>query len=101
VKESYRNMKFMLDKTPLVVDYACQAVSAVGLSPQRKAIRGGTDGARLSFMGLPTPNLSAGGYNFHSRLEWVPLGGMVKAVEVLKALMGIYVERGLGEQHGR
>ncbi len=95
VKESYRNMKFMLDKVPLVVDYACEAVSAVGLTAQRKAIRGGTDGARLSFMDLPTPNLSAGGYNFHSRLEWVPVGGMVKAVEVLRALMRIYVERGI------
>jgi tripeptide aminopeptidase len=94
VKESYRNMKFMLKKIPLVVDYAAEAVSAVGLTPQRKAIRGGTDGARLSFMGLPTPNLSAGGYNFHSRLEWVPVGGMVKAIEVLRALMRIYIERG-------
>lgn len=94
VKESYRNMKFVLDKIPLVVDYACEAVAEVGLTPQRKAIRGGTDGSRLSFMGLPTPNLSAGGYNFHSRLEWVPLGAMVKAIEVLQALMKIYAERG-------
>jgi tripeptide aminopeptidase len=60
------------------------------------AIRGGTDGARLCFDGLPTPNLSAGGYNFHSRQEWIPIGAMVKAVEVLKALMAVYVEKGLG-----
>ena len=95
IKESYRNMKFVLEKIPLVVDYACEAISQAGLTPERKAIRGGTDGSRLSFMGLPTPNLSAGGYNFHSRLEWVPVGAMVKAIEVLRALMKIYTERGL------
>jgi tripeptide aminopeptidase len=96
VKESYRNMKFVLDSHPAVVTHAEEAVRRCGLEPRRTAIRGGTDGARLCFEGLPTPNLSAGGYNFHSRQEWIPIGAMVKAVEVLQALMAIYVERGLG-----
>jgi tripeptide aminopeptidase len=97
IKESYRNMKFVLDKHPAVVEYAEEANRRCGLEPERKAIRGGTDGARLSFEGLPTPNLSAGGYNFHSRQEWVSIGAMQKAVEVLQALMRIYVERGLSK----
>ena len=96
IKESYRNMKLVLDKHPIVVTHAEEAVRRCGLEPKRMAIRGGTDGARLCFEGLPTPNLSAGGYNFHSRQEWIPIGAMVKAVEVLKALMAIYVEKGLG-----
>jgi tripeptide aminopeptidase len=94
IKESYRNMKFVLDNHPAVVTHAEEAVRRCGLEPKRTAIRGGTDGARLCFEGLPTPNLSAGGYNFHSRQEWVPIGAMVKAVEVLKALMAVYVEKG-------
>jgi tripeptide aminopeptidase len=94
IKESYRNMKFVLDNHPAVVTRAEEAVRRCGLEPKRTAIRGGTDGARLCFEGLPTPNLSAGGYNFHSRQEWIPIGAMVKAVEVLKALMAVYVEKG-------
>jgi tripeptide aminopeptidase len=95
IKESYRNMKFVLDKHPAVVTNAEEAVRRCGMEPKRMAIRGGTDGARLCFEGLPTPNLSAGGYNFHSRQEWVPIGAMVKAVEVLRSLMAVYVEKGL------
>jgi tripeptide aminopeptidase len=95
IKESYRNMKFVLDKHPAVVTNAEEAVRRCGMDPKRMAIRGGTDGARLCFEGLPTPNLSAGGYNFHSRQEWVPIGAMVKAVEVLRSLMAVYVEKGL------
>jgi tripeptide aminopeptidase len=94
IKESYRNMKQILDHHPAVVTYAEDAMRRIGLEPVRKAIRGGTDGARLCFMGLPTPNLSAGGYNFHATTEWVPVGAMVRAVEVLEALMTIWVERG-------
>jgi len=100
VKESYRNMKIILDKHPAVVRNAEEAIRRVGLDPKRMAIRGGTDGARLSFEGLPTPNLSAGGYNFHSRHEWIPVQGLVKAVEVLRALMEVYVERGLEDAPG-
>jgi tripeptide aminopeptidase len=95
IKESYRNMKYVLDKHPAVVTHAEEAVRRAGMKPNRLAIRGGTDGARLSFEGLPTPNLSAGGYNFHSKKEWIPVKGLVKAVEVLQSLMAIYVEKGL------
>ncbi|RME28655.1 MAG: peptidase T, partial [Deltaproteobacteria bacterium] len=95
IKESYRNMKYVLDKHPQVVQYAEEAVRRAGLEPVRKAIRGGTDGARLSFEGLPTPNLSAGGYNFHSPKEWLAVPALVKSVEVLRELMSIWVERGM------
>jgi tripeptide aminopeptidase len=70
VKEQYRNMREILDRYPEVVARAREAIRHVGLVPVEKPIRGGTDGSRLSFMGLPTPNLFAGEHNFHSRLEW-------------------------------
>jgi tripeptide aminopeptidase len=70
VKEQYRNMREVLDRHPLVVERAREAIRRAGLTPIEKPIRGGTDGSRLSFMGLPTPNLFAGEHNFHSRLEW-------------------------------
>lgn len=71
VREQYRNMREVLDQHPLVVDRARQAMRNLGLEPVERPIRGGTDGSRLSFMGLPTPNIFAGEHNFHSRLEWV------------------------------
>lgn len=70
VREQYRNMREVLDRHPLVVERAREAIRRVGLAPIEKPIRGGTDGSRLSFMGLPAPNLFAGEHNFHSRLEW-------------------------------
>ena len=70
VKEQYRNMREVLDRHPAVVERAREAIRALGLTPIEKPIRGGTDGSRLSFMGLPTPNVFAGEHNFHSRLEW-------------------------------
>jgi tripeptide aminopeptidase len=70
VKAQYRNMREVLDRHPLVVERAREAIRRAGLTPIEKPIRGGTDGSRLSFMGLPTPNLFAGEHNFHSRLEW-------------------------------
>ncbi|HET7697356.1 MAG TPA: peptidase T [Vicinamibacterales bacterium] len=70
VQEQYRNMREVLDRHPLVVERAREAIRRIGLAPIEKPIRGGTDGSRLSFMGLPTPNLFAGEHNFHSRLEW-------------------------------
>ncbi|MCP4156423.1 MAG: peptidase dimerization domain-containing protein, partial [bacterium] len=73
VKESYKNMKVVLDKHPEVVEKALKAVEMAGVKPIQNIIRGGTDGARLSFMGLPTPNIFTGGANFHSRLEWITL----------------------------
>jgi len=82
-QESYRNMKEVLDHHPDVVEHAKAAMQRAGLSPRFREIRGGTDGARLSFMGLPTPNLFAGEHNIHSRLEWTSVQDMDKAVEVI------------------
>jgi tripeptide aminopeptidase len=93
VEESYRNMKEILDGHPEVVEYAREAVRRAGLEVRSRAIRGGTDGSRLSFMGLPTPNLFAGEHNFHSRLEWVSVQDMEKAVEVIVNLCRVWEER--------
>ncbi len=71
VEQSYRNMRQILDQHPEIAEHACEAVRRAGLEVRRRAIRGGTDGSRLSFMGLPCPNIFAGEHNFHSRLEWV------------------------------
>lgn len=92
VHESYRNMKYVLDKYPQVVEKAIKAVEAAGLTPVRNIIRGGTDGARLSFMGLPTPNVFTGGSNFHSKYEWITLEDMQKASEVIVHLMRLWTE---------
>ncbi len=93
VEESYRNMKEVLDNHPLVVDYAKEAIRRAGLEVRMHPIRGGTDGSRLCFMGLPTPNLFAGEHNFHSRLEWVSVQDMHKAVEVVIHLARIWEEK--------
>jgi tripeptide aminopeptidase len=86
VEQAYRNMREVLERHPQVVDYARDAIRRAGLEPVERPIRGGTDGSRLSFMGLPTPNLFAGEHNFHSRLEWVSAQDMDKAVEVIVRL---------------
>jgi tripeptide aminopeptidase len=96
VEESYRNMKEVLDRFPQVTQYAYDAVQRAGLEVHRRSIRGGTDGSRLSFMGLPTPNVFAGEHNFHSRLEWVSAQDMEKAVEVIVHLARIWEERSGG-----
>jgi tripeptide aminopeptidase len=83
VQEQYRNMREILDRHPHVVDRARRAIRAVGLTPIEKPIRGGTDGSRLSFMGLPTPNLFAGEHNFHSRLEWTSRQDLERTVAVI------------------
>jgi len=83
IEEQYRNMREILDRHPDVAERARSAIRRAGLEPRSKPIRGGTDGSRLSFMGLPTPNLFAGEHNFHSRLEWVSVQDMEKAVEVI------------------
>jgi len=93
VEESYRNMKEVLDLHPQVVENAREAVRRAGLTVRERPIRGGTDGSRLSFMGLPTPNVFAGEHNFHSRLEWVSAQDMEKAVEVVVNLVAIWEER--------
>jgi tripeptide aminopeptidase len=92
VEESYRNMKEVLTDYPDVVEHAAEAYRRAGLEPEINPIRGGTDGARLSFMGLPTPNIFAGEHNFHSRFEWISIEDMHKAVEVIIELCRVYEE---------
>jgi tripeptide aminopeptidase len=93
VVESYRNMKEVLDQHPQIVAHAREAIERAGLTVRMEPIRGGTDGSRLSFMGLPTPNIFAGEHNFHSRLEWVSTYDMHKAVEVIVELARVWEER--------
>jgi tripeptide aminopeptidase len=93
VEESYRNMKQMLNKYPHVTEYAVEAVKLAGVTPIKDIIRGGTDGSRLSFMGLPTPNIFAGEHAFHSKLEWASVQDMQKAVETIINLSMIWEEK--------
>ena len=93
IEEQYRNMREVLDGHPHVVEYAREAIRRAGVSVRERPIRGGTDGSKLSFMGLPTPNIFAGEHNFHSRLEWVSVQDMEKAVEVIVNLAAIWNER--------
>jgi len=93
VQESYRNLREVLDRHPETIENAREAFRRAGLSPVDGAIRGGTDGSRLSFMGLPTPNIFAGGHQFHSRLEWVAVQDMEKAVEVIVNLAQVVEDR--------
>jgi tripeptide aminopeptidase len=92
VQEQYRNMKVVLDKYPQIIENAEKAMQRAGLKPVCRSIRGGTDGSRLSFMGLPCPNIFAGEHAFHSKLEWVSVQDMEKAVEVIVNLAGIWEE---------
>jgi tripeptide aminopeptidase len=93
IEEAYRNMREILEGYADVVEFAREAIRRAGLDPVERPIRGGTDGSRLSFMGLPTPNLFAGEHNFHSRLEWVSAQDMDKAVEVIVQLCRVWEER--------
>lgn len=93
VIEQYRNMKEVLDQHPQVSEYALEAIKRSALTPLRRSIRGGTDGSRLSFMGLPCPNIFAGEHAFHSKLEWVSVQDMQKAVEVIVNLCQIWEEK--------
>jgi tripeptide aminopeptidase len=92
VTEQYRNMKEILDQHPQVVEYARQAISRSGLTLKMESIRGGTDGSRLSFMGLPCPNLFAGEHAIHSKLEFISVQDMNKAVETIVHLACIWEE---------
>jgi tripeptide aminopeptidase len=93
IKEQYRNMKQVIDRHPFIVEYAIEAIRRAGLRPIKTAIRGGTDGSRLSFMGLPCPNIFAGEHAFHSRLEWASRQDMEKAVQTIVHLAMIWEER--------
>ena len=96
VKEQYRNMKEILDLHPQVMDYAQQAYSRAGITAERISIRGGTDGSRLSFMGLPCPNLFTGEMGIHSKQEYVSVQDMEKATEILVHLAQIWEESTVG-----
>ncbi|MEJ7737327.1 MAG: peptidase T [Chitinophagaceae bacterium] len=93
VFEQYRNMKKILDQYPYVVEYAMEAIQRSGLTVKRESIRGGTDGSRLSYMGLPCPNIFTGMQAIHSRLEWIGVKDMQKSVETLVHLGMIWEER--------
>jgi tripeptide aminopeptidase len=93
VRQQYRNMKRVIDRHPEIIDYAIEAIRRAGLTPVKTSIRGGTDGSRLSFMGLPCPNIFAGEHAFHSRLEWVSRQDMEKAVQTIVHLAMIWEER--------
>jgi tripeptide aminopeptidase len=93
VKHQYRNMKIVLDRNPEIVENALEAVRRAGMQPVRGSIRGGTDGSRLSFMGLPCANIFAGGHAFHSPLEWISCQDMERGVKTLVELAKIWEER--------
>jgi tripeptide aminopeptidase len=93
VNEQYRNMKEVLQHHPKVTEYALEAIKRSGLIPVQSSIRGGTDGSRLSFMGLPCPNIFAGEHAFHSKLEWVSVQDMHRAVDTIVHLAGIWEEK--------
>ncbi len=93
VKEQYRNMKYVLDKHPQVGAYAVEAMKRLNIEPIMSPIRGGTDGSRLSYMGLPTPNIFAGEHSFHSKLEWVAVQDMEMAVRVIVTIAQIWEEK--------
>jgi tripeptide aminopeptidase len=93
VKEQYRNMKQVLDKNPEIVENAMEAIRRAGVEPVLSSIRGGTDGSRFSYMGLPCPNIFAGEHAFHSKHEWVAVQDMEKAVQTIVNLCIIWEER--------
>lgn len=93
VKDSYYNMKEKVEPVMHVVDTAVEAMKALNIVPKVVPIRGGTDGARLSYMGLPTPNLFAGGHNFHGKFEFVPTESIEKAVELIVKIIELYTEK--------
>ncbi len=93
VTNQYRNMKDVLDKTPEVVEYAMEAVRRAGVEPVLSSIRGGTDGSRFSFMGLPCPNIFAGEHAFHSKHEWISIQDMYRVVDTIVNLTKVWEER--------
>lgn len=93
IKEYYQNMKVILDEHPLVVQAAVDGVRRAGIEPKKRIIRGGTDGARLSFMGVPTPNIFGGGLNFHSKKEFIPVPAFEYGTKTVIEILKIYYEQ--------
>lgn len=98
IKDQYFNMKQMIEPHMHIVNTAKKAMEEVGVKPIIKAIRGGTDGSRLSYMGLPTPNIFAGGHNFHSRFEYVPILSIKKASETIIKIVELYTNQALNKE---
>ncbi|MFD2584895.1 peptidase T [Pedobacter vanadiisoli] len=94
IKAQYRNMKEILDQHPKIVQYGIEAIERAGVVARQQSIRGGTDGSRLSYMGLPCPNIFAGEHAFHSKQEWVSVQDMEKAVQTIINIACIWEERG-------
>ncbi len=94
VLEQYRNMCEVIDQYPQVSDFAVEAMKRMNIEPIQNPIRGGTDGSRLSFMGLPTPNIFAGEHAFHSKTEWVAIQDMEMAVKVIVTILHVWEEKG-------
>ena len=92
-QEQYRNMKEVLDNNPQVMEYAEEAIQRAGLTVRKESIRGGTDGSRFSYMGMPCPNIFTGMQNIHSKLEWIGTKDMAKAAETIVHLSMIWEER--------
>lgn len=92
VTKQYRNMKKVLDQYPQIIAYGIKAIERAGLTPIKRSIRGGTDGSRLSFMGLPCPNIFAGEHAFHGKQEWVSVQDMEKAVQTIVNIACIWEE---------
>jgi len=93
IKESYRNMREGLEKDPRVLECLWEATKRAGLEPKWVPIRGGTDGSRLTAMGLPTPNIFTGGQNFHGKTEWISVNAMEKSVETVVNLVQVWVDK--------
>jgi tripeptide aminopeptidase len=93
VTSQYRNMREILDRHPEVINFAKEAMTNLGIKPISRPIRGGTDGSRLSFMGLPTPNIFAGEHSYHSKLEWVAIQDMEMAVKVIVEICKVWEEK--------
>ncbi|MBW8382681.1 MAG: peptidase T [Youngiibacter sp.] len=95
MKDQYRNMKEMIEPNMFLIDNALKAMEKAGVKPIVKPIRGGTDGAQLSYMGLPCPNIFTGGENYHGKFEFISIPAMEKAVNVIVNLIGIFEEQGI------
>jgi tripeptide aminopeptidase len=93
VTEQYRNMKEIIDQHPKVIEYAQEAIKRSGIKVHLQSIRGGTDGSRLSFMGMPCPNIFAGEHAFHGKQEWVSVQDMQKAAEVVVNICRVWEEK--------
>nr|WP_068886988.1 peptidase T [Pedobacter panaciterrae] len=93
ITPQYRNMKQVLDQYPQVIEYGIEAIKRAGIVPKQQSIRGGTDGSRLSFMGLPCPNIFAGEHAFHGKQEWVSVQDMEKAVQTIVNIASVWEEK--------